>query len=81
MVHIQVQLGEGCLSKSFCGWDEHHEQKQPGEGRIKFILKCVVHYSEKLGQELKESPNLKAEAMGGCCLLAYFLWLYQPAFL
>ena len=65
----------------------HHEKKiKMGEEMVYWLhVNIIVHYQRKSGEELKQSRNLGiravAEAIKGCCLLACFKWLAQPAFL
>jgi hypothetical protein len=64
---------------------KHHDQNASWEGKGLFSLHfhSAVHEQRSLGQELPQGRNLEAEAevSEGCCLLACFPWLAQPAFL
>jgi hypothetical protein len=57
---------------------KHHDQKASWEGKglLGSHFHIVVHHGRKSGQELKQGRNLEAgadaEAMEGCCLLAWF---------
>ena len=63
----------------------HHDQKRVGEERIYSTYTSTSQFITEGSQDrLKQARNLKeradAEAMEGCCLLACFPWLAQPAF-
>jgi len=65
---------------------KHHYQKQLGEEERKGfqLMGCSSSFREvrkepKQGRDLE--AGAEAEAMEGCCLLACFPWLAQPAFL
>lgn len=61
---------------------KHHNQKASwgGKGLFGLHFQIIVHPWRKPGQELKQGRNLKAGAdADGCCFLACFTWLTQPA--
>jgi hypothetical protein len=67
---------------------KYHSQKASGVGKGFTIIGesyIAVHHQWKSGLELRPGRNLEtgadAEAMEGCCLLACFPQLVQPAFL
>ena len=66
---------------------KHHEQEANWGGKGLFSLHphIAVYHQRKSGQELTQGKNLEAgadaEAIEGCCLLACFPCLAQPAFL
>ena len=54
-------------------------------GRKEFIssysLQCIIQRIRAGTQVRNLEAEANAEAMEECCLLAYFTWLVQPAFL
>jgi hypothetical protein len=64
---------------------KHHDQKANWAGKdlFGFYFQITIPHWRKSGQELKQSWNVEAgadaEAMEGCCLLACFPMLAQPA--
>jgi hypothetical protein len=76
-----------CLSHGFYSSTKPHDQEASwgGKGLFSLHFRIAVHPQRKSGQELTLGRNLEAgadaEAMEGCCLLACFPWLAQPAFL
>jgi hypothetical protein len=56
--------------------------KQVGEERVYSAYTSTLLFITKevrIGTQTGQEPGADAEAMEGCCLLAYFMWLAQSA--
>jgi hypothetical protein len=74
-----------CLSQGFYSCTNIMTKKQLGrKGFIQLTLPCCCCSSPKevrTGTQAGQEAGADAEAMEGCCLLACFPWLAQPALL
>jgi hypothetical protein len=60
---------------------KHHDQSQFGEQRVYLAYTSTLLFIIKENQGRNLEVEIDPEGMVECCLLAYSLWLIQPAFL
>jgi hypothetical protein len=73
-----------CLSQGFYSCTNIMTKKQVGEERVYLAYTSILLFITKevrTGTQAGQKAGANAEAMEGCYLLAFFLWLSQLAFL
>ena len=85
--YVYTLFKKWCLNQGLYSCTKHHDQEANWgeEGLSSLHFHIAVHHQRKSGQELTQGMNLEAgadaEVMDGCCLLVFFSWLAQHAFL
>jgi hypothetical protein len=73
-----------CLSQGFYSCTNIMTKKQVGEERVYSAYTSILLFITKevrTGTQAGQEAGTDAEIMEGWCLLAWSLWLAQPAFL
>jgi hypothetical protein len=73
-----------CLSQGFYSCTNIMTKKQVGEEGVYSAYTSIMLFITKevrTGTQAGQKAGADAEAMEGCCLLACFSWLAQPALL